>query len=173
MSFPTHTISLTVVDTYNVLSRIVGLFTGRGFNISSITVGEGVTHGVSRITITTSGDARVIYQITMHLNNLVDVLTVEDLTHQAFVQRELALIKVSATITNRGEIIQIASIFKANIVDISPTSLTLEMTGKSDKLDAAIGMLRPFGLLEVARTGTVAMSRDSIHMTTSGTETAG
>jgi acetolactate synthase-1/3 small subunit len=173
MSFPTHTISLTVVDTYNVLSRIVGLFTGRGFNISSITVGEGVTQGVSRITITTSGDARVIYQITMHLNNLVDVLTVEDLTHQAFVQRELALIKVSATITNRGEIVQIASIFKANIVDISPTSLTLEMTGKSDKLDAAIGMLRPFGLLEVARTGTVAMSRDSIQMTTSGTETAG
>lgn len=170
---PTHTISLTVVDTYNVLSRIVGLFTGRGFSISSITVGEGVTPGVSRITITTSGDERVIYQITMHLNNLVDVLTVENLTYQAFIQRELALIKVSATITNRSEIVQIASIFKANIVDISPTSLTLELTGKSDKIDAAIGMLRPFGLLEVARTGVVAMGRDSIHMSTAGTETAG
>jgi len=169
----THTISLTVVDTYNVLSRIVGLFTGRGFNISSISVGEGVTPGVSRITISTSGDDKVIYQITMHLNNLVDVLTVEDLTYQSFVQRELALVKVSATITNRSEIIQIASIFKANIVDLSPTSLCLEMTGKSDKIDAAIGMLRPFGLLEVARTGTVAMSRDSILMNTIGTETAG
>ena len=80
---------------------------------------------------------------------------------------------MSATISNRSEIVQVASIFKANIVDISPTSLTLELTGKSDKLDAAIGMLRPFGLLEVARTGTLAMSRDSIHMTTAGAETAG
>lgn len=169
----THTISLSVVDTYNVLSRIVGLFTGRGFNISSISVGEGETPGVSRITLTTSGDERIIYQITMHLNNLVDVISVTDLTYKSFVERELALIKVSATISNRAEIVQIASIFRAKIVDICPTSLTLELTGKSDKIDASIAMLRPFGLLEVARTGTVALSRDSFEAQHFGAETAG
>lgn len=169
----THTISLSVVDTYNVLSRIVGLFTGRGFNISSISVGEGETPGVSRITLTTSGDERVIYQITMHLNNLVDVLSVTDLTYRSFVERELCLIKVSATTENRSEIMQIASVFRAKIVDISPGSLTLELTGKSDKLDAAISMLRPFDLIEVARTGTIALSRDSYEMKDFGFETAG
>ena len=109
----------------------------------------------------------------MHLNNLVDVLEVENLTHAPLVQRELALIKVSATISNRSEILQIAAIFKANIVDISPTSLTFELTGKPDKVDAALSMLRPFGLLEVARTGTVALSRDSIPNDNFGAVTAG
>jgi len=169
----THIISLLVNDTFNVLSRIVGLFTGRAFNIDSISVGEAEKRGHSRIIITTTGDERVIQQITMHLNNLVDVLEVENLTHAPLVQRELALIKVSATISNRSEILQIAAIFKANIVDISPTSLTFELTGKPDKVDAALSMLRPFGLLEVARTGTVALSRDSIPNDNFGAVTAG
>lgn len=155
-----HTISLIVSHGFNALSRIVGLFSGRGFTIDTITFGDAEVPGMARVTITTHGDQRIIEQIIRQLEKLVDVVTVNDLTFAPFVARELALIKVECTTDNRAEITQVANVFRAKIVDISPRSLTIEITGGKDKVDAAIGMFRPFGLREVARTGTVALSRE-------------
>jgi acetolactate synthase-1/3 small subunit len=155
-----HTISLVVENKFGVLARIAGLFSGRGFNIDSITVGDASEPGTSRITIVTHGDEMIIEQIIKQLNRLIDVIRVVDLTDTGFINRELALIKVNASQAGRQEIVQIAEIFRAKIVDISQKTLTIEATGNEDKIDAIIGMLRPFGLREVARTGRVAMSRE-------------
>ena len=113
------------------------------------------------MTIVTHGDDMIIEQIIKQLNRLIDVIRVVDLTDKSFINRELALIKVNANQTNRSEIVQISEIFRAKIVDISQKTLTIEATGNEDKIDAIIGMLRPFGLREVARTGRIAMGRDS------------
>ena len=156
-----HTISLLVENRFGVLARIAGLFSGRGYHIDSITVGESSESGTARMTIVTHGDDMIIEQILKQLNRLVDVLRVVDLTDKSFINRELALIKVNANQTNRPEIVQISEIFRAKIVDISQKTLTMEATGNEDKIDAIIGMLRPFGLREVSRTGRIAMSRDS------------
>jgi acetolactate synthase-1/3 small subunit len=155
-----HTIAVTVQENFNALSRIVGLFSGRGFSITSISFGGAEEPGLARITITTSGDEAIIEQITKQLHRLVDVIKVTDLTYEPFVGRELALVKVASSATTRAEIMQIVNIFRANIIDISPKTLTIEVTGKEDKVDAAIGMLRPFGLREVSRTGSVALKRE-------------
>ncbi|MEN9839341.1 MAG: acetolactate synthase small subunit [Bacteroidota bacterium] len=155
-----HTISLIVSHGFNALSRIVGLFSGRGFVIDTITFGDAEVPGMARVTITTHGDKRIIEQITHQLEKLVDVVSVTDLTFGPFVARELALIKVEVTMENRSEIMQVANVFRAKIIDISPKSLTIELTGGKDKVDAAISMFRPFGLREVARTGSVALSRE-------------
>lgn len=155
-----HTIGLIVSHGFNALSRIVGLFSGRGFTIDTITFGDAEVPGMARVTITTHGDQRIIEQITRQLEKLVDVVSVVDLTHVPFVSRDLALIKVVSTPQTRAEIIQVANVFRAKIVDISPNSLTIEVTGGKEKVDAAIGMFRPFGLREVARTGTVALVRE-------------
>ena len=155
-----HTISLLVENRLGVLARIAGLFSGRGFNIDSISVGEGGEPGTARITIVTQGDEMIIEQIIKQLNRVIDVLRVVDLTDHSFINRELALIKVNANQANRQEIVQISEIFRAKIVDISPKTLTIEATGNEDKIDAIMGMLRPFGLREVARTGRVALGRD-------------
>ncbi len=155
-----HTISLLVENRFGVLARIAGLFSGRGFNIDSISVGESAEPGTSRITILTSGDEMIIEQIIKQLNRVIDVLRVVDLTDHSFINRELALIKVNANQANRQEIVQISEIFRSKIVDISPKTITIEATGNEDKIDAIIGMLRPFGLREVARTGRVALARD-------------
>lgn len=155
-----HTISVSVQHNFNALSRIVGMFSGRGFNIDSISFGEGEEPGLARVTITTKGDEQIIEQITKQLNKLVDVIKVVDLTYEPFVERELALIKVSSTLSTRSEIIEVVNVFRAKIIDISPKSLTIEVTGKKDKLDAAIGMFRPFGIRDVARTGSVALRRE-------------
>lgn len=155
-----HTISLLVENRFGVLARISGLFSGRGFNIDSISVGEGSEPGTSRMTIVTHGDEMIIEQIIKQLNRLIDVLRVVDLTDMSFINRELALIKVNANQTNRQEIVQIVEIFRAKIVDISQRTLTIEATGNEDKIDAILGMLRPFGLREIARTGRVALARE-------------
>lgn len=155
-----HTISVLVKHSFNALSRIVGLFSGRGFDIDSISFGEGQEPGLARITITTHGDEQIIEQINKQLHKLVDVLKVADLTYEPFVERELALVKVSATQSVRSEIMQIVNIFRAKIIDISPESMTVEVTGSQDKVDAALGMLRQFGMVEVARTGSVALKRE-------------
>lgn len=155
-----HTISVLVENNFNALSRVVGLFTGRGFDIDSISVGTGHTPDVARITVTTHGDEHIIEQITKQLNKIIDVLKVTDLTYEPFIERELALIKVYAPQSVRSEIMQIVNVFKAKIVDISPEKLTVEMTGSSDKVDASIGMLKQFGIVEVARTGCVALKRE-------------
>jgi len=157
-----HTISLIVENRFGVLARISGLFSGRGFNIDSIAVGEAADPGTSRMTIVTQGDQMIIEQIIKQLNRLVDVLRVVDLTDENFINRELALIKVKANQTTRQEIVQIADIFKAKIVDINQKTLMLEATGNEDKIDAIISMVRPFGLREVARTGRIALARESL-----------
>jgi len=140
--------------------RIAGLFSGRGFNIDSISVGSAEEPGLSRMTIVTHGDDKVIEQITKQLNKVVEVIKVIDLTGVSNVHRELALIKVHAPAEQRSEVLQIAGVFRANIVDISPKTVTIEATGSEDKVDAIISMLRPFGLKEIARTGRVALKRE-------------
>jgi len=155
-----HFITFKVANSFNALSRIAGLFSGRGFNIDSISIGDSEEPSMARGTITTHGDSRIIEQIIRQLDKLVDIEEVTDLTFTPHVSRELALIKVCASADTRSEIMQVANIFRTNIVDISPQSLTIEITGNRNKVDAAIGMLRPFGLIEVARTGMIAMPRE-------------
>ncbi|MEE9219515.1 MAG: acetolactate synthase small subunit [Acidobacteriota bacterium] len=155
-----HTISLLVENKFGVLSRIVGLFSGRGYNIESISVGQTEDVELSRMTIVLSGDDQIIEQIMKQLNRLIDVIKVVDLTGESFVERELALIKVAASPSTRSEIVQITNIFRAKVVDISPRTLTVEATGNEAKIDAIIGMLRPFGLKEIARTGKTALTRE-------------
>ena len=156
-----HTISALVENHFGVLCRIAGLFSSRGFNIDSLSVGETEDTSISRMTIVVRGDDRVLEQVVKQLNRLVDVIRVIDITQGQFVERELALIKVKADPTTRSEIIQIAEIFRASIVDVCTTSITIEATGKEDKIVAMINMLRGFGIKEIARSGTVALLRDS------------
>lgn len=155
-----HTINLLVENHLGCLSRISGLFSARGYTIDSISVGSAEEEGMSRMTIVTHGDDKIIEQITKQLNKVVDVVKVTDLTETSFVNRELALIKVTAPPSGRSEIMQIADVFRGNIVDISPRTLTIEATGNEDKINAIISMLRPFGLKEVARTGRIAIKRE-------------
>jgi acetolactate synthase-1/3 small subunit len=145
---------------FNAIPRIVGLFSGRGYNISSISFGEGEEPGLTRATITTEGDEMVIEQIAKQLHKLIDVIKVVDMTFEPLVMRELALIKVNTTPQTRSEILQVVNIFRAKVIDISPKTLTIEITGKDDKISAVIGMLRQFGIRELARTGAVALKRE-------------
>ncbi|HIE30625.1 TPA: acetolactate synthase small subunit, partial [Candidatus Poribacteria bacterium] len=131
----------------------------RGFNIDSLTVAETEEPDVSRMTIVSTGDEKIIEQITKQLNKLIDVIKVSDLTGDRYIDRELALIKVNAENQARGEIIQIVDIFRAHIVDVSPTSLTIEITGDEEKLTAIIDILDPYGIQEIARTGKIAILR--------------
>jgi len=155
-----HTLSVLFENEFNAIPRIVGLFSGRGYSIDSISIGAAEEPGLTRATITTTGDEQIIEQIAKHLNKLVDVVKVIDLTFEPFVERELALIKVHSTAATRAEIVQIVDIFRAKIIDISGKTMTVEITGKADKVDAAIVMLRPFGIREIARTGAVALKRE-------------
>ena len=156
-----HTISALVENRFGVLAHIAGLFSSRGFNIDSLSVGETEDPTVSRMTILVNGDDRILEQVAKQLNKLVDVIKVIDLTAEQFTERELLLIKVAANSGSRPEIIQIADVFRANIVDMSPTALTVEATGDENKINAIISMLRPFGIKEIARTGKVALARES------------
>ena len=155
-----HTISALVENHFGVLCRVSGLFSSRGFNIDSLSVGETEDPNVSRMTIVVKGDDRVLEQVNKQLNRLVDVIKVIDMTKGSFVGRELALIKVTTDKATRSEILQIAEGFQAKIVDLSPNSMTIEVTGNDDKINAMVGMLRPFGIKEVARTGSVALLRE-------------
>ncbi len=154
-----HTISVLVENKFGVLARVAGLFSGRGYNIDSLNVGETEDPSISRMTIVARGDDRVLEQITKQLNRLIDVIKVSDLTSEKHVERELVLIKVSAQPKDRSEIIQLADIFRANIVDVSHETLMISITGDEDKIAAMINMLRPYGIKEIARSGKVAMSR--------------
>jgi acetolactate synthase-1/3 small subunit len=155
-----HTISLLVENNPGTLARIAGQLNGRGFNIDSIAVGHAEESGTTRITLVTHGDDTIIEQITKQLNKIVDVIKVTDLTDSNFVNRELALIKIHSLPEQRLEIMQIVDVFRGKIVDISPKSLTIEVTGIEAKIDALISMLRPFGIKEIARTGPVALKRE-------------
>ena len=157
----THTIACIVDNEFGVLARVVGLFSGRGYNIESLTVAEvDPVKSLSRITLVTTGTPMVIEQIKAQLNRLVPVRTVIDLTEAGpHVSRELALIKVAGTGEKRVESLRIADIFRANVVDSTAESFVFEITGATDKLDAFIRLMEPLGLAEVARTGAAAMAR--------------
>jgi len=155
-----HTISVTVENKFGVLSRVAGLFSGRGFNIESLSVGETLDPSISRITIVTRGDDRIIEQVTKQLRKLVDVIKVTDLTDSSFVDREMILVKISATEKTKAEILRINEIFRGKIVDISPTSYTFEITGDQGKIGAFIKLIKPFGVKEIVRTGKVAIARE-------------
>ena len=156
-----HTISALVENHFGVLCRIAGLFSSRGFNIDSLSVGETEDPEISRMTIVVKGDDRVLEQGVKQLNRLIDVIKVIDITHGTFIERELALIKVKTDTLTRSEVIQITEVFRANIVDVSTHSMTIEATGKVDKINAMITMLSQYGITEMARTGNVALLRDS------------
>lgn len=156
-----HTLSVLVEDEAGVLTRIAGLFARRGFNIESLAVGQAEQNGVSRITMVVPGDDRVIEQLTKQLYKLIHVLKVQDITEVPCVERELMLIKVSATSSNRSEVIEIAQIFRARVVDVAEDSLTLEVVGDPGKIVAIVQLLQKFGLREVARTGKIALVRES------------
>ena len=154
-----HTISVLVENKFGVLARVSGLFSGRGYNIDSLNVAETEDPTVSRMTIVARGDDRILEQIMKQLNRLVDVIKVADMASEPHVERELIMIKVSTQARSRSEIIQIADIFRANIVDVSHEALVVAVTGEEGKLTAIINMLRPYGIKEIARSGQVAISR--------------
>lgn len=155
-----HTISLLVDNQPGVLSRIAGMFSGRGFNIESLCVAETVDPLVSRITLVTSGDELIIEQINKQLNKLLNVIKVQDLTGTNFVERETALIKVKASPAQKAEILRLVDIFKCKVVDVNTTSYIIEVTGTGEKLEALLKLLKPMGIKEVARTGTSALARN-------------
>jgi acetolactate synthase-1/3 small subunit len=154
-----HTVSVLVQNKPGVLARTAGLFSRRGYNIESLTVGVTENEAVSRMTIVVAGDDTVVEQVTKQLNKLIEVIKVSDLTKESYVDRELVLIKVTADSSNRAEIMQIVNIFRARIVDVAAKSLIIEVTGDEGKLDALIGMLKQFGIKEIVRTGTLALGR--------------
>lgn len=154
-----HTIAALVENKLGVLARIAGLFSGRGFNIESLSVAQTIDPTISRMTIITRGDEQVIEQVIKQLRKLVDVIKVVDLTEEDFVNREMALIKVRAEADSRAEVLRIADIFRGKVVDVSTTTYTLEVTGDEEKLEALINLLKPIGIIETARTGKVAVSR--------------
>ena len=154
-----HIISVLVENKFGVLARVAGLFSARGFNIKSLTVGETTDPSVSRMTIISSGDNQIIEQVIKQLRRLVDVIKVSDLTEEDYVDREMVLVKVNAEVKMRSELMQIIDIFRTKIIDVAPRSFVVEATGDNDKINALIDLLRPFGIKEIARTGCVAMSR--------------
>ena len=154
-----HTISVMVENEFGVLSRVSGLFSGRGFNIESLTVAETLDPTVSRMTIVTSGNDQIVEQILKQLNKLVAVIKVVNLTGVETVDRELVLIKVNAEPETKAEVLRLVDIFRAKIVDVAPRCYTIEMTGDEEKINALVQLLKPIGIREVVRTGRVAIAR--------------
>jgi len=154
-----HTLSVLVENEFGVLSRIASLFSGRGFNIDSVTVAPTNEDGMSRMTIVTRGDEQILEQINKQLNKLIDVIKVIDFSDGSGVEREMALIKVTAEDDSRAEVLRIVDIFRAKIIDVTPKSYTIEATGSPAKIEAILDLLRPLGLKELVRTGAVAIGR--------------
>jgi len=154
-----HTISVLVVNQFGVLSRISGLFSGRGFNIESLNVAETNESGISRMTIITRGDDKKIEQITKQLNKLIDVIKVIDLTEEHFVDRELILVKMNAEARVREEILRIVNIFRAKVIDVNHDNYTVEITGDEGKIKGFLDLLKPLGIKEIVRSGRIAISR--------------
>ncbi|MBI4593161.1 MAG: acetolactate synthase small subunit [Candidatus Rokubacteria bacterium] len=154
-----HTIAILVENKFGVLSRVAGLFSARGYNIESLSVGETLDPTVSRMTIVVRGDEFVIEQVMKQLHKLIDVIKVNDLADEDHVERELMLVRVNAEPQHRAEILRTADIFRAKVVDVTPLSFTLEATGDEGKLEALIELLRPMGIQEMVRTGKVAILR--------------
>ncbi len=154
-------ISALVENKFGVLARVAGLFSARGYNIESLSVAPTLDPMTSMITIVTAGDDRIIEQIMKQLNKVVEVLKVVDMTETSYLDRETALIKVHTRPEHRDEAIRIADIFRAKIIDSSPTTYTVEVTGNVDKVEALINMLKPLGIKELIRTGRIAIAREA------------
>jgi acetolactate synthase I/III small subunit len=154
-----HTIAVWVDNQPGVLSRVTGLFSGRGFNIESLCVAETMDPEVSRITIVSSGDEQIIEQIIKQLRKLINTVKVVDLSEQEHVEREMAMARVKAEDKSRAEVLRIADIFRCRVVDVSPTTYTLEITGTHEKLEAVLGLLKVHGILDVVRSGALAIQR--------------
>jgi acetolactate synthase-1/3 small subunit len=154
-----HTINVLVENEFGVLARVAGLFSGRGFNIESLSVAETLDPSISTMTIVTRGDDQVLEQITKQLNKLVSVIKVTDLLGKEYVAREMVLVKVAAKTETRAEILNITDIFRGKVVDVSPKNYTIEVTGDVEKIKAFLKLLKPMGIKEVARTGQVALVR--------------
>ncbi len=155
-----HVLSLLVDNEPGVLSRIAGLFSGRGYNIESLCVAETMEAGVSRVTIVTKANEPLVEQIKKQLNKLVNVIKVHELTGNAFVNREMLLIKVFAKPEHRAEILRIVDIFRCKVVDVGKEHYTIEVTGDEGKMAAILSLLKPIGIKEIARTGAIALFRE-------------
>jgi len=155
-----HILSILVDNQPGVLSRIAGLFSGRGYNIESLSVAETTDPLVSRITLVTKANAPVVEQIMKQLHKLINVIKVHELTGSSYVQREMALIKVQARPEHRAEILRIVDIFRCKVVDVGQGHYTLEVTGDEDKMDAILNLLKPIGIKEIAKTGIIALFRE-------------
>ena len=154
-----HTVVALVEDRPGVLTRIASLFRRRGFNIDSLAVGKTEQRGISRMTIVVDGDDGIVQQVEHQLYKLIDVIKVSDLTGEDAVMRELALIKVRCDALSRREVLDLVEIFRAQIVDVSPTSLVIQLVAEEDRLDALVENLQPYGVMEMVRTGRVAIAR--------------
>jgi acetolactate synthase-1/3 small subunit len=155
-----HTISVLVENKFGVLSRVAALFSGRGYNIESLSVGETIDPQISIMTVVTSGDDWIIEQINKQLNKLIDVIKVIDLTEMDHVEREMILIKITPKKENKVEVLRLAEIFRGRVLDSSPTTFTIEVTGDEKKIMAFIELMKPMGIKEVVRTGKVAIARE-------------
>jgi acetolactate synthase I/III small subunit len=156
-----HVISLLVENEFGVLARVAGLFSGRGFNIESLCVAETLDPSVSTMTIVTRGDDQIIEQVTKQLNKLVSIIKVVDLIDKDYVEREMLLVKVTATATTREEILRIVDIFRGKVVDVGAKTYTIEVTGDEKKINAILSLLKPLGIKELVKTGRIAMVRGS------------
>jgi acetolactate synthase-1/3 small subunit len=159
-----HTISVLVENKFGVLTRVAGLFSGRGYNIESLNVAPTEQPAVSRMTIVTSGDDATLDQIVKLLNKLVNVLEVTNFSALEFIDRELVLVRVSVDAKSRAEIMQMTDIFRAKIVDVQPSSLTIEITGNDSKIEKFIALMTTFGVEELARTGKIALARKTARL---------
>ncbi|MFC1667969.1 acetolactate synthase small subunit [Chlamydiota bacterium] len=154
-----HVISILVENRFGVLSRISGLFSGRGFNIDSLAVGETQDPCISRMTITVKGDDAILEQIKKQLNKLIDVIKVQDFNEKEYLERELLLVEISVSPKTRPELMNFADIFKAKIVNVTPNTVTIEIVGDNEKLTTFLDLVKPYGIKELVRTGKIAISR--------------
>lgn len=156
-----HTISILVENKFGVLARIAGMFSGRGFNIDTLNVGPTLDATASRMTIVVRGDDKVLEQVTKQLEKLVDVIDVQDFRDEEYVDRELILLRVTATSKTRPEVMQICDIFRAKIIDVQPETLAIEVTGTESKITKFLMLMDRFGIKELTRTGKVALPRSN------------
>ena len=157
-----HTLSVLVENKFGVLARISGLFSARGFNIDSLAVGETEDPTISRMTIVLKCDDRILEQVKKQLNKLIDVIKVQDFTQKEYIDREIILIKVSVEEKKRPEILKVIDSVGAKVIDAGPETITVEETGDKDEIHALIELLRPYGIKEITRSGTIAISKEGV-----------
>ncbi len=156
-----HTISVLVENKFGVLTRIAGMFSGRGFNIDTLNVGPTLDASTSRMTIVVRGDDTVLEQVTKQLNKLIDVISIQDFRDDEFVDRELVLMRVGVNASTRAEVMQICDIFRAKIIDVQHKNVSIEVTGNESKINKFLLLMEPFGITHLTRTGKVALARKS------------